>query len=451
MSDRKEKMKAHLQAIPPWLRDNRGKLIEHGKSLLIILLFLSAFFLAGQSGLFNGEARLEAVKDKLSSVFSGGNGSGNSVGNREYAEAAIPMVVTVSPEEGTRYAVAYSAQVETIFRPFSAYLGEALGSAEPPVSVSRSEWERVLTGAGVFIDYVFPQNLRCIAAWQGTDAPENAGDHYVRRLFLAAESVGIKLYYISEDTGTVYRCATALAGDAMESLMTAYQSNNAQFAFENQDYASLEPDTVILPGATEVKRVTVNSPGAPTDVEELLGLFGMNYITASHYLETDGSMVYLEGDSTLHIGTDGVIRFERDGEKISTPEEWKTLVSLPDVVDSLFQTTQDMVAETVGEARIVLSEARYQQRIEQYTVSFDYLIDGMRVCLPTGSAAEYTVSNGQVIEAVVRLRQYQLAGETQTPLPIVQAAALVEVSGGSEPVQVYQDTGDSVTVSWMIQ
>lgn len=451
MSDLRTKVRMLFRQFLEWLEVNRRAMIEHGKTLLIILLFLSAFFLAEKTGLFGGEEQLAAVKEKIASVLRGSDGNGSLLSDREYAEAAIPLVMTISPEAGTRYAVTYSAEVEPIFHRFSAYLGEALGSAGIPETVTRAEWEKAVSGKGVFFDYVYPQNLRCIAAWQGTDVPAAAGSHYARRLFLAVETTGVTLYYIADDTDVIYRCGTALAEKAMETHLTVYQSNNASLAFENETYAALDPDTVILPGASEVRSVSVTNPGAAVNAEEVLHLFGMNYITASYYLENDGSMVYLDGDSTLRIGTDGVIHFERGDGEGSAPEEWEGMVSLPDVVDGLLQTTEKLVKETAGDGGITLTQASYRQQQEEYTVTFDYSVDGMRVCLPMGSAAEYTVSEGMITSAVVRLRQYQLTGETQTPLPIVQAAALVAASGGREPVQVYRDTGDSVTVSWMMQ
>ncbi len=74
----------------------------------------------------------------------------------------------------------------------------------------------------------------------------------------------------------------------------------------------------------------------------------------------------------------------------------------------------------------------------------------MPVCLTQGSAAEYTVSHGKILRAQVYLRQYHFTGETQTALPTTQAAALVAACGGRELVRVYEDSGESVTVSWLI-
>ena len=55
MSDLRTKVRMLFREFLEWLEVNRRAMIEHGKTLLIILLFLSAFFLAENTGLFGGE------------------------------------------------------------------------------------------------------------------------------------------------------------------------------------------------------------------------------------------------------------------------------------------------------------------------------------------------------------------------------------------------------------
>ena len=437
--------RATLGRLTSWVRAHRTAVIDHGKTALIVVLCLSAVVLAGKTGLFGGTEPLEALRDRF--ISASGNSS-VSTGKEDYQETARPSVIAVSPETGTRYGAAFSNETDTMYDRFATCLGEALGSAGTPEAVNRTQWETALSGTGVFFDYVQDQSLLCIAAWQGTSVPGTAAGHSARRFFLSVQDNGVRLYYISAATGQAYRCTTALAKSTLESRMDAYPSNGAVFAFENEAYSALDGDVLIVPDTQEVRSLSVSNPGTPGSAEEIMQLFGMNHITATNYPESDGGRVYLDGDNTLRLGADGVISFERGAAQETPLRVWNGRDSLPDVVDALYQTTLKLM-DGLGDAGIRLVRAEYDAPSETDTVSFGYYLDGMQICLSTGNAADYVVSRDQILQATVRLRQYHLTGETQTPLPGVQAAALVAATGGSEPIRVYRDNGDSVTVEWL--
>jgi len=435
-----------------WMSTHRGALVEHGKSLLILLLLVNAIILSGKAGLFGEDDVLQSLGrrfhiDTLHETDSG---------NQEYSAIAQPLVMAVSSETGVRYAAAYSGETAALYERFATYLGEALGSAGTPQLVGREEWETALSGKGVFFDYVYPQSLQCVAAWQGTQISEEVSDHWASRFFLAVRSDDLSLsdhndvtlYYLSP-AGSYYRCTTALAKSNVEAQMAQYESNGAEFAFENGAYDALDRYTMLVPENSEVPSISVSNPGIPQSIEETMLLFGMNYITASNYPENDGGTVYVDGTSTLRLASDGSIAFERSGGQPASVTVWDSTNSLPDMLEGLYQITEKLTGGK-GQAEIQLTNLTYEEATNTYFVCFDYYIDGMQVCLSDGCAAEYTVSNGRIIQANVRLREYQLTGETQTTLTFPQAAALVTASGGRTLVRVYQDSGDGVMVSWLI-
>lgn len=444
MSEKLEWLRERRARMGAWCRAHRRPLIEHGKTVLIAGLFVSAVFLSGKAGLFGGAGDLAAWRGRVMAAEATETGTSK----REYTEVAQPLVMAVSLGEGARYATAYSPETQTVYERFAAYLGEALGSAGTPEMVTRAQWETALTGRGVYFDYVREQSLLCIGAWQGITVPENIARHEARQLFLSVESGGVRLYYRSADNGNYYRCTTALTKTALESRMEIYQPGQAMFAFEQSIDSGLDPNALLVPDMGEVRAVMVSNPGVPQMVEETMLLFGMNYITATSYTESDGGAVYLDGSSTLRLSVDGAITFERGGVSGGTAGR-NGEANLPEVIDGLYQTTLRLT-EGRGEGQIRLTEAVYEEDGETYTVRFDYFIDGMPVCLAQGSAAEYTVSQGKILRAQVYLRQYHFTGETQTALPTAQAAALIQACGGKELVRVYEDSGESVTVSWLI-
>lgn len=450
MAEWKEKAGALKDRAFFWLRLHKKGLVERGKTLLIVLLFLSACFFADQSGIL-GKGGFSAIQDRLAALLHVSDGNGTTLGGRAYAAAARPQVMTVSPEAGTRHGAAWGSEADDLYDRFAAYLGEALSTAGTPEAVSREQWQEAVAGTGVYFDFVEPQSLVCLAAWQGTSLPESASDAYARRLFLSVEDAGVWLYFTSADNGVVYRCVTTLDKSAVESRMAVYQSNGAYFAFERETAAALDPDCVIVPGSDEVRSVSVSAAAPTGTTESILQLFGMNAITATSYLEAKGTTVYLDGDSTLRMSGDGLIAYERESGLASVNMELRGVTDLPDLVDRLYRMVQELAGEASECGELRLTGASYDLRKDEYIVRFAYFIDGMQVCYTPGTAAEFTVTGGVLTQAQVYLRQYQFTGETQTPLPAVQAAALVTAAGGTDPVRVYQDQGDRVTVSWRMR
>ena len=221
--------------------------------------------------------------------------------------------------------------------------------------------------------------------------------------------------------------------------------------FEREDAPALDADTLIVPVADTVRAVSV-TPAAPAGTQEaVLQLFGMNAITATSYQEARGTTVYLDGDSTLRMGTDGVITYERESGSAPAEMDLRGTAGLPDLTEKLYRLLQELSGEASECSEIRLESTGYDPRRDEYTVRFAYFIDGMQVRCAPGGMAEFTVSGGVMTRAQIMLRQYQFTGETQTPLPAVQAAALVAACGGTDPVRVYQDLGDRVTVSWKME
>lgn len=450
MSDWKNGVVSRTVRISAWFKEHKKRLIERGKTVLILLLFFSACFLSAQTGILR-ESDISNLKLWAADLLNGADSTPASSSGKKYAVAARPQVMAVSPEPGTRYAAMYSSEVDNLYDRFSAYLGEALGTAGTPETVTRQVWEEALSRKGVFFDFITPESLVCLAAWQGISVPNSTLGYNARRLFLSVEEAGVRLYYISEQDGQIYRCTTALDRSSVESRIAAYQSNAAWFAFEREETAGLDPDVMILPGAKEVWAISASGVDTVEPSETLLQYFGMNAITATSYSESNGTAVYLDGDRTLRVSGDGRISYEYEAEAAFPDNAAHGISALPEAVDKMYRTLVELAADSMGDSEIRLTGAAYDEQNDIYTIKFAYFIDGMQVCYAWGDAAEFTITGGTLTHANIQLRQYKLTGETQIPLPFVQAAALTLAEGGTEAVRVYQDMGDFVTVSWQIR
>ena len=65
MSERFEWLRERVSRMKAWCQGHRRALIEHGKTVLIAGLFVSAVFLSGKAGLFGGAANLAAMSRML--------------------------------------------------------------------------------------------------------------------------------------------------------------------------------------------------------------------------------------------------------------------------------------------------------------------------------------------------------------------------------------------------
>jgi hypothetical protein len=94
-------------------------------------------------------------------------------------------------------------------------------------------------------------------------------------------------------------------------------------------------------------------------------------------------------------------------------------------------------------------------------VTFDYFIAGGRIyCGDEGYAAEITVENGEITEAKLMFRKYEVTDQTFTLLPEIQAAAAAvallsemqtATAAGGELMLSYSDTGgELISPEWVI-
>ena len=114
---------------------NKQRLIEWGKTLLIILLAISAFNLSRMVGLLSFPA--EKVQ------ISAQSGSETPAVAPRADQAASPLAIMITATENAHHGVKYSGESISEVRSWlSAGLGEALGSSGEPEEVSPARWEK---------------------------------------------------------------------------------------------------------------------------------------------------------------------------------------------------------------------------------------------------------------------------------------------------------------------
>lgn len=364
---------------------------------------------------------------------------------RGYAQCAKPLVAAVTGAGGERFGVRYDeTAVEELYARYSAALAEALGSAGAPEAAGLDEWERALSGEGVYFDFVYAQPLGALSAWLGAGVNNEAAEHRAARLCLSIVDNAVLLYYIREDTGEVCRCNT-LATLNTESAAAA--ANGAVFVFETGISDGIDPYTLICGADIRLPTYTAAVPaGLESGGAELMSVFGLNSFIALTYTEPDGTAVYVDGGATLRLSPNGTAAFRQgEGSAISVD-----MGSEADIIDSAYRLADRATSPYRGACSLMLSSAEYSEQENEWHISFQYVMNGLVVLLPElRAAAEITVAGGYITGCEIFLRTYSESGESAVPLPEKQAFAMISASGGGEPLLCFADDGNEAKPGWV--
>ena len=418
----------------------RRRLMGMAQNIVIAALVVSTALLAGgRAGfdLFGG--RTAAGQETL----------GENAGGREYVPAAEPLCVVATPGEGVHSAAMYSARsLDEYNALYSAALAEALGSAGEPEAVTDAEWREALSSPGVYFDYYTDCQLSTYAIWLGSAMSSDAATHSARRICLSLGDGAVTLYYLRErgvDTRTAYRCSTELSYTELAERVNESVPNGAQFAFElDGEFEGLDPCAVLTEGVIELRGAAGENTIDAVEPENILAAFGMNANLARSYTEADGSVVYLEGTTSLRLGADGALSYasrEPGDADALTPS---------DAVELTHRILERTALAASLEAGMRLSYIAYDLAAGTYTIRYDYCLDGLPLSLQQREcAAEFTLSGESVVGAEIIFRGYSYSAAAEHPLPARLAAALVDAGGGGEPRLVFIDSNGAVRADWI--
>ena len=414
------------QKLRDWLR--RGA---------IVLLLISAMLLLRHTGYYTG----------IREMLSGGAERSESARTDEPAAVSTavgvrPVAVTIrGPEGGARYGAAYEATTEAVLRRFSVDLGEALGSAGDPAACSEADFRRRLDDCCVCFHFADPMPLELLADWLGTDLSGAAADSAVLVCLSVTETETVLSYKNPE--GECFVCATAARPDGLRARAAEYPPNGAQYAWETDRIG--DGDTLILqsaPNPVVVKSALALPAGAERDA--LLTAVGMNSFVASSYTEADGTVVYVNDETTLRLNPNGAAVFRRAAGPDTRGND-----SMTASADAAWRLIERSIGVTAGDAVLYLSGVRWSESQHTYTVYADYMVDGIPVSLASGHAAEIVMRGEIVLQARLQFRRFTKTEERTDLLPWLQAAAIA-LKRGSSPALVYADAGEATECMWVI-
>lgn len=401
--------------------------IERIKSLLILLLTVSAAFLAWRTSLFQ---RLMPERSSQEPVEP-------TPGVSSYQAAADPVSAAVTGVSGLVCGVCYDDEgIRELMREFRAVLVETLGSASDPIPVEESVWREALHGPGLFLDYGTPVSLNVLACWMGTTAGFAAEQQAYRLLFSLPDQDRVDLYYLDEH-GNAFFCETLALGSTLYSGINSFLPNGADYAMQIDVLGACDPYALILRDLPGLTAVTATDDRTDAALQAAADLFGIKLNAAGSFQEQEDT-VYLGEAGRLRLEADGCLRYlTADGKDLGEAQ------AEADQIELCRGLLARLAAECGGEGELQYSGAQIEEG--SVTYRFDYRVNGIPVKLSSGSAGWAVFRGGRLEELGFRPRTYLHTeiGIDRIP-PIQAAAASGSLQAGSAPELIISDPGGEV-------
>ena len=400
------------------------KFKEPLKTLLILLLICSAVFMAWKGNLF---AAFFPVREPPASPAPESS-------EQSYTAAALPLAAAVTGPGGLSCGVKYDAEaMAELFEGFSAVLSEALGSAEAPEAIGRFTWQDRLQEESLFLDYGFPLPISALAAWVGVEAPWAGSERFSAFLLDNNGEGAVRLSYHAGD-GHYFQCDTAASWATLRSQLEGYRPNGASFAFRLPALHDCDSFLLVLEQLPAVYSAHISAAGS--EAAGACGeLFGINLGGQSRYTEADGTLVYPGENGVLRLYPDGSIGYTStgDGRRAASPAEQ---------IEMARKLLETIHAAFAGEESLALRSAEFDEAGD-LSLSFCYMLGGLRLDMAAGSAASAVWKGGALSELTIRPCSCRRAEAAGALLPEMQAAAAAgSIRRGAAPELVLPERGE---------
>ena len=416
-------------------KKRRTRVIETGKSILIVALTCSAFWLAARTSLMEPLKELLGEENPTIQV--------SQAQSQERGGAARPLRILANLGGGARYAAQYDeAGADSLFQQTAALLVETLTGSSAPEEISRRQWENALTETGsVCFDFQGEIPLQVLTGWLSGESSRQTA--VVRRLALSVQGDWVDLYYRDETDGRYFRCKCEMVeASRLLEVLAALSGNGAYYAFEAEEYSMLDPDTMLLnriaPVASYVKSNPV--PSGQGTLEQLSDELG--FVINPNGIYYAGEWVARSGDDTLRLSDDGTLTYlaeDYGGEHFPVTDQGAA-GPLFNVVESCRRLASALMENRSGQARLYLMSVQVLDG--EWEIQFGYSLNGIPVRMERGCAARFRVRGEWITQFELRIQNYADSGSTQTVLPARQAAAALEAKGlAGAPARLHKEAG----------
>ena len=417
---------------------------ERVKTLLLVLLSISAVFLGLRTGLFDEPLRAGGF---------GGSAPVRTVADQAYP-AAFPTTIMVSLGEGVYHGQRMDGQgdaeeegLEVLFGRFAVFFGEALESAGFSEPVTMEEWERALTDLGVFFQYDVEIPGDVLARWFDTEASGELGA--MERMTLSASQNAVYLYYMGRDDLPRRRETTVDVG-ALRGQIQSLAPNGAQYGFQVPAFTGTNRSTVLLAQYEGIPVIRGHNAISAVfeHLDTMLEHFGM-HLSRVRYLDVSGVRTMVEDDATLRLTEHGLVHYhcQADAPRLVA---WEGERSFAGAVETGREVAQ-ILERLSGDATIQLSDwydaSAYSDG--QLVLYFSYYLGGIPVWTEY-PAARIVIRGRYVREVTLFARTFVRTGHFSAVMPELQATA----ASGGEPLTlayVYAEEGnENWRARWLV-
>ena len=411
----------------------RRKWLEPAKTALLVLLIVLALVLMYFSGVF----------DPLLPKSGSGTFYTPETPDISFTAATLPVEAAVTGQSGLCYGLKYDSEaLRALYEDMSAYLGEAIGSAEEPSRISEKSWLGLLDEACLYLDYDCVLPLSALAAWLGVEAPVELN---LRTLILSEGSAGNVRFSCRDERGKIYSCETAGLWKSLSAQLDAYLPNGASFARHWTSLSDCDPEMLVLERLPELFTVSV-SGGQEAAAEVLADKTGIHLNSASRYSEPDGTVVY--------PGEAGVLRLRSDGSLSYSAPEGTALAEgegIPSLLERSRALLEELHAAFAGDELLRCDGCRLDSS-GSGEITFSYVCEGVPVQLNTGSAARFRWECGKLTELTFLPRCYRVSTRRVEMLPEKQAAAAAgsRSRGGQAGLVLYDSSEALLRPFWQV-
>lgn len=376
--------------------------------LTLMVVLLGATFLLSMRNSQGGQRLLQALRPVEKTGAS----------QTAITAMAWPEKLAVLGEEGVFYA-ASGEEYAQLYQQGEALCQEALGSADAPIQLTETEYRRLLQAPAILVEYHSGLPFFLLQAWSGSE--ELRTELMVRRFALTKTAFGVVLL-LTDEKGSRWQAVTAASAAELEELCAQDRQSNAILAKES--YPGLAWDELLLTGAADLPGYSSLRPDIVEKGElsqQVQALFSMNAYLARVYQNSSGSLVYVEGRSTLSLGQEGELIYagaEGADLEISAGQEPQRTVEICQKVCTLMR---QVWSETGASGRLSLDSVR--QENGRLLLSFALDVGG-KFLEKDGGWAQVTVEDGAVTGASAYLRRLE-PEEHALLLPMTEAAGML--------------------------
>ena len=420
---------------------------ETAKTIVIILLLISALWLTVLTWVYDPSilsADFYGKAGKLLALIGIDIPGAVTVQTKrvhDIKEAAVPVRCAITLDDG-RYGAEYdSTLVAQVVDRTKRLVGEAIGSASEPVEVSAGEWRAALGRTGIYYDYLEDIPLSAIALWQNFEPSPNVRGS-VRHLLLSVDDGVVGLYYTAGEDRKYMYSKTAVNPLDIAEVLAGYSPNGCVFAFERGDIDPKPMDELFMFDRPPL-RVAFAQRLSHEDIDfnTMLKAFGMSLSSNRYTQSRDNTVIAVDGPRTLSLSEKGDLVYS-DTEEGRTDGYviYVTRATEAEIIENIRLLTEQTAGLRSGDAYLRLSRFEYDKDKDEYTVGFDYYLNGVPVFLSDSpDAATFRIREGVMVYAHVRLRSFALGDETCRPLPLETAVVLA--GEGADCGLTYAETG----------